>query len=49
MGLRDRSLITGKGSTKREGRGAVKFYPYKKEGGRKSFSYAEGGQKKFWG
>ena len=26
----------------------MKFYPYEKGGG-KSFSHAEGGQKKFWG
>ena len=42
MMLRDWSLITGKGATKREGGGHVKFYPYEK-GGRKCFSHAEGG------
>ena len=35
------------GATKGKG-GHVKFYPYKKGGG-KSFSHAEGGHKKFWG
>ena len=33
--VRDWSLITGRGATKREG-GQVKFYPYEK-GGRKKF------------
>ena len=46
--IRDWSLITGRGGTKREGGGHVKFYPYEKGGG-KSFSHAEGGHKKFWG
>ena len=36
--VRDWSLITGRGATKREGGGHMKFYPYEK-----------GGQKKFWG
>ena len=40
--LRDWSLTTGGGATKREG-GHVKFYPYKKGGGTKSFSHIEGG------
>ena len=41
--IRDWSLIMGRGATKRErGGGHVKFYPYKKGGG-KSFSHAEGG------
>ena len=31
--LRDWSLITGRGATKREGGGHVKFYPYEKGGG----------------
>ena len=35
------------GATKREG-GHVKFYPYKKEGG-KSYSHAEGGAHKVLG
>ena len=38
----DWSLITGKGATNGRGGGHVKFYPYKKRGG-KSFSHAEGG------
>ena len=36
--------------TAREGRGQVKFYPYKKKrggGGRKGFRHAEEGHKKF--
>ena len=34
------------GATKREGGRQVKFYPYEKGGGRKSFSHAEGGGSK---
>ena len=34
------------GATKREGGGHVKFYPYEKGGGGKSFSHAEGGAQK---
>ena len=41
-------LIMGRGATKREGRGHVKFCPYEK-GGRKSFSQLNGGHNKFWG
>ena len=37
--IRDRSLVMGR--RLQSGRGAVKFYPYKK-GDRKSFSHAEG-------
>ena len=50
-GVRDWSLITGKGATKWEG-GHVGFYPYERGGGgTTSFSHAEGGRgdKKFWG
>ena len=43
--LRDWSLITGRGATKGGG-GHVKFYPYVKGGGGKSFSHAEGGAQK---
>ena len=47
--VRDWSLITGRGATKREGGGHVKFYPYEKGGGGKQrFSHAEGGHKTFW-
>ena len=49
VGIRDWSLITGRGgATKREGGGHVKFYPYEKGGG-KSFSHAEGGAQKVLG
>ena len=42
----DWSLITGRGATKRQGGGwQVKFYPYKKGGG-KSFGHAESGAQK---
>ena len=27
----------------------MRFYPYEKGGGAKSFSHAEGGHNKFWG
>ena len=50
--LRDWSLITGKGGGYRTGGGGVKFCPYIKRGGGKSFSHAEWwgeGQNKFWG
>ena len=40
--LRDRSIIMGWGATKLE-LGHVKFYPYEKGGGGKSFSRAEEG------
>ena len=43
--IRDWSLITGRGATKQK-EGQVNFYPYIK-GGRKSFSHAEEGHKKF--
>ena len=39
-----KGLVTNYGegeATKREGGGHVKFYPYEKGGGRKSFSHAE--------
>ena len=39
--VRDLSLIMGRGATKLEGGGQVKFYPYKK-GDKNSFSHAEG-------
>ena len=48
--LRDWSLNTGRGATKRKG-GHMKFDPYKRGGGDgKSFSRAEGGggHNKFW-
>ena len=38
----------GGGGTKREG-GHMKFYPYEKGGGRKSFSHSEGGAQKVLG
>ena len=41
--LRDWSLIKGMGATKREEGGQLKFYPYERRKGRKSFSHAEGG------
>ena len=41
----DWSLITGRGATKWQG-GQVKFYPYKKGGGGKSFSCAKAGAQK---
>ena len=49
--VRDWSLITGRGGggvglQNGRGGGQVKFYPYKKGGG-KSFSHAEGGHKMF--
>ena len=56
--IRDWSLIIGRGATTRKrGRGHVKFYPYEKGGHNKfwgsfyavalSFSHIEGGRKKF--
>ena len=48
----DWSLITGRGATKWEGGGHVKFYPYENGGGGggKGFSHAEGGgHTMFWG
>ena len=58
--VRDWSLITGRrvgvgvgvgvGGLQNGRRGPVKFYPYEKGGGGKSFSHAEGGgHNKFWG
>ena len=46
--LRDRSLITGRGATKRErvGGGQVKFNRYKERDG-KCFSHAEEGARRF--
>ena len=45
--LRDWSLITGRGATKREG-GTSEVFPLQKGGGGgKSFSHAEGGHNKF--
>ena len=45
--LPTKGLVTnygeGGGATKREGEGHVKFYPYEKGGGGKSFSQSEGG------
>ena len=48
--VRDQSLITGRGTTKREG-GASEAFPLQKgscaKGGFKSFSHVEGGLKRF--
>ena len=44
--LRDWSLTTGGGATKREG-GHVKLYPYKKGGGKNVLAILKGGHKKF--
>ena len=43
--LRDWSLITGRGGGLQNGGGGwhVKFYPYKRGGGGKSFSHPDGG------
>ena len=49
MVLRDWSLIMGKGRAIERKGGHVKFYPYEKGEGGKSFRHAEGGHKKFWG
>ena len=47
----DWSLITGRGGGgyRTGGRGHMKFYPYEKGEGGKSFSHAAGGHKTFWG
>ena len=46
-GLRDWSLITGRGATEREG-GHVKFYPYEKGGGaQKVLAMLKGGTTSF--
>ena len=42
--LRDWSLITGRGATKREGGGACEVLPLRKGGCEKSFTHAEGGR-----
>ena len=49
QGFTDKGLVTnyGEGGYTMGG-GHVKFYPYKKRGG-KSFSHAKGGHKRFWG
>ena len=47
--IRDWSLITGRGATKREGGGAREVLPLRKGGGGKSFSHAEGGAQKVLG
>ena len=49
--LRDWSLITGRGATKREGGGHVKFYPYEKdgEGAEKVLAMLKGGGTKCFG
>ena len=44
--LRDWSLITGRGGATNGRGGHVKFYPYEKGGGGKSFSHAERGAQK---
>ena len=45
--IRNWPLITGRGGGLQNGRGwHVKFYPYEKGGGGKSFSHAEGGAQK---
>ena len=46
--IRDWSLITGRGATKREG-GHVKFYLYEKGGGGVLVMLKGGGHNKFWG
>ena len=50
---RCKGLVTndgeGGGATKRQGGGHVKFYPYEKGGGGKSFSHTEGGAQKVLG
>ena len=48
--IRDWSLITGRGGLQNvRGGGHVKFYPYEKGGGGKSFSHAKGGAQKVLG
>ena len=49
IALRDWSLIMGRGGYKTGGGGRMKFYPYKKGGGGKSFSHAEEGVQKVFG
>ena len=44
MLLRNWSLITGRGATKREGCGHVKFYPYEKGGAEKVLAMLKGGR-----
>ena len=46
--LRDWSLITGRGATKREG-GAREVLPIQKGGAGKVLATLKGGHKKFWG
>ena len=47
--LRDWSLIMGMGGLQNgRGGGHVKFYPYEKGGGGKSFSHADGGTNNLW-
>ena len=48
--MRDPSLITGRGATKREGGGHVKVYLHEKGGGGKGKAMPKGGgHKRFWG
>ena len=47
--VRDWLLITGRGEAKKQEGGHVKFYPYEKGGGGKSFSLAKGGAQKVLG
>ena len=46
-----KGLVTnyGEGRIYKQEGGHVKFYPYVKGRGGKSFSHAEGGHNKFWG
>ena len=48
--LKEWSLITGRGATKREG-GHVKLYPYEKGGmaAENALAILKGGDNKFWG
>ena len=48
--LRDWSQIMGRGATKREGGGHMKFYPYEKGGGvEKVLAILKEGHNRFWG
>ena len=47
MGYEGPVINYGEGGGLKNGRGAVKFYPYTKKGARKSFSHAEGGHNTF--
>ena len=47
--IRDWSLITGRGATKREGGGAREVLPLRKGGAEKVLAMLKGGHNKFWG